>query len=582
MRRLASLQSRIFCASAALALVTIAVAVYPVQQRLTRETELAIERGLVQARTLVEQQHRTLSQQFLLVARLVADLPVLKAAVETGDAATVAPIAREYAQSLAADLLVITGADGRRLFASGDVPDLAAAGHLSTPGESAAFWPHPHGLLQVVTVPIVVGRRAPDVLGTRTAGFLLYERHAPQLEAATASDIAFVMDGEPLAATIPRSAWGELGPVVGSTDVRRVHFHGEEWVVATLPLTLPLEVPPHIAAGEPVALVLRSRTVQLRALRTINAALLTAAAVALGLAIVLSYAVARSVTRPLGAITRTMREMSTTGDLARKIELRGPEWWQDEDARLLASTFNALTDSLARFQREAAERERLLALGRLSTVIAHEVRNPLMIIKATLRALRPGASAEAIGEAAADIDEQTARLNRIVNDVLDFARPQRLELTEADLADICRDAAVTAEAGQPGPPVRVVAAALVVTTDPDRLRAALVNVLSNARQAVLGAGGETAGEPVVLAADVAPEGSVRIRITDRGPGIDPAYLPHVFEPYFTTRRGGTGLGLPIARNIVESLGGRITMTPGARGTTVCIDLPAAASRRGLP
>jgi signal transduction histidine kinase len=579
MRRLASLQSRIFCASAALALVTIAVAVYPVQQRLTRETELAIERGLVQARTLVEQQHRTLSQQFLLVARLVADLPVLKAAVETGDAATVAPIAREYAQSLAADLLVITGADGRRLFASGDVPDLA---RLSAPGETAAFWPHPHGILQVVTVPIVVGRRAPDVLGTLTAGFLLDERRAAQLEAATASDIAFVMDGEPLAATIPRSAWRELGPFAGSTDVRRVHFDGEEWVVATLPLTLPLELPPHIAAGEPVALVLRSRTVQLRALRTINAALLTAAAVALGLAIVLSYAVARSVTRPLGAITRTMREMSATGDLARKIELRGPEWWQDEDARLLASTFNALTDSLARFQREAAERDRLLALGRLSTVIAHEVRNPLMIIKATLRALRPGASATEIGEAAADIDEQTARLNRIVNDVLDFARPQRLDLTEADLAAICRDAAATAEAGQPGPPVRVVAAALVVTTDPDRLRAALVNVLSNARQAVLGAGGETAGEPVVLAADVAPEGSVRIRITDRGPGIDPAYLPHVFEPYFTTRRGGTGLGLPIARNIVESLGGRITMTPGARGTTVCIELPTAAARRGLP
>jgi signal transduction histidine kinase len=579
MRRLASLQSRIFCASAALALVTIAVAVYPVQQRLTRETELAIERGLVQARTLVEQQHRTLSQQFLLVARLVADLPVLKAAVETGDAATVAPIAREYAQSLAADLLVITGADGRRLFASGDVPDLA---RLSAPGETAAFWPHPHGILQVVTVPIVVGRRAPDVLGTLTAGFLLDERRAAQLEAATASDIAFVMDGEPLAATIPRSAWRELGPFAGSTDVRRVHFDGEEWVVATLPLTLPLELPPHIAAGEPVALVLRSRTVQLRALRTINAALLTAAAVALGLAIVLSYAVARSVTRPLGAITRTMREMSATGDLARKIELRGPEWWQDEDARLLASTFNALTDSLARFQREAAERDRLLALGRLSTVIAHEVRNPLMIIKATLRALRPGASATEIGEAAADIDEQTARLNRIVNDVLDFARPQRLDLTEADLAAICRDAAATAEAGQPGPPVRVAAAALVVTTDPDRLRAALVNVLSNARQAVLGAGGETAGEPVVLAADVAPEGSVRIRITDRGPGIDPAYLPHVFEPYFTTRRGGTGLGLPIARNIVESLGGRITMTPGARGTTVCIELPTAAARRGLP
>ena len=63
--------------------------------------------------------------------------------------------------------------------------------------------------------------------------------------------------------------------------------------------------------------------------------------------------------------------------------------WQDEDARLLATTFNTLTDSIARFQREAAQKERLSSLGRLSTVIAHEVRNPLMIIKAALRSLRP-------------------------------------------------------------------------------------------------------------------------------------------------------------------------------------------------
>ena len=102
------------------------------------------------------------------------------------------------------------------------------------------------------------------------------------------------------------------------------------------------------------------------------------------LATLLSYAVARTVTRPLGAITATMREMAATGDLTRKIALRRAAW-DDEDARLLARTFNTLTDSIARFQREAAQRERLSSLGRLSTVIAHEIRNPLMIIKAALR-----------------------------------------------------------------------------------------------------------------------------------------------------------------------------------------------------
>ena len=78
-----------------------------------------------------------------------------------------------------------------------------------------------------------------------------------------------------------------------------------------------------------------------------------------------------------------MRDVAATGDLTRKVALRsGP--WDDEDARLLASTFNTLTESIARFQAEAAQRERLSSLGRLSTVIAHEIRNPLMIIKATL------------------------------------------------------------------------------------------------------------------------------------------------------------------------------------------------------
>ena len=81
----------------------------------------------------------------------------------------------------------------------------------------------------------------------------------------------------------------------------------------------------------------------------------------------LSYGVARTVTRPLLAITEAMSEMTSTGDLARKIELRGR--WIDADATVLARAFNRLTESIARFQREAASRERLSALGRMSTSI---------------------------------------------------------------------------------------------------------------------------------------------------------------------------------------------------------------------
>ena len=150
-----------------------------------------------------------------------------------------------------------------------------------------------------------------------------------------------------------------------------------------------------------MALILRSRTEHLRFLRTIHTELEVTAVLAVLLATLLSFAVARTITRPLADITDVMREVASTGDLTRKIVLRGGRRWEDEDARLLATTFNTLTDSIARFQREITQHERLSSLGRLSTIIAHEVRNPLMIIKAALHTLRqPDVGPAALREAA--------------------------------------------------------------------------------------------------------------------------------------------------------------------------------------
>jgi signal transduction histidine kinase len=308
-----------------------------------------------------------------------------------------------------------------------------------------------------------------------------------------------------------------------------------------------------------------------------------AAFAAVLLATVLSYGVARTVTRPLGAITNTMREVAATGDLTRKITLRGPAAFQDEDARLLAHTFNTLTDSIARFQREATQKDRLLSLGRLSTVIAHEVRNPLMIIKAALRGLRPEATPDEMREGVHDIDEEVVRLNRIVNDVLDFARPPVFSFELADISRLCQDAAEAASRVGDGPAVvtDVPPPGLLVTTDVERLRTALVNILANARQAV--AARDAAGDGHVRPEPGGPDvqlsvrpngiGRVALRIADRGVGIRPEDLSQIFDPYFTTRRTGTGLGLPIARNIIEGLGGTLAVQSSGAGTIIDIELP---------
>jgi signal transduction histidine kinase len=295
------------------------------------------------------------------------------------------------------------------------------------------------------------------------------------------------------------------------------------------------------------------------------------------LATLLSFAVARTITRPLAAITDVMRDVAATGDLTQKIALRHGNRWDDEDARVLATTFNTLTDSIARFQRDVSQKERLTSLGQLSTVIAHEVRNPLMIIKASLHTLRrPNLEADAMREAVTDIAEEAARLNRLVDEVLDFARPIRFEMAPVDLNALCRESATAALASGPGPNVKtdLDPALAAFTTDGERLRIALVNMLVNARHSVNGHALDESSAELVTLTTRAVGDRVRIVVTDRGVGIESSDLAHIFDPYFTTKRGGTGLGLPIAKNIVEGLGGTIAVAsvPG-RGTEIRVELP---------
>jgi signal transduction histidine kinase len=580
MKLLSSLRSRIFLASALLTVVSIGAAIYLVSIRVTREAENSLRREIESTRTLVEQVRSTRTQSFALMARLIADAPALKAAVDTNDPATVQDTANDYQAQLSSNILLITNRAGTVLATVGTSPRTATV-VATQPGvrqaltgrENVSLLPQPDGILHLVTVPMSVGLTRPDILGTLSVGFLLGDGFAAQLKQLTGSEIAFGMDGQVLSSTLPKDERELLSELLRQSGApANVRLHGEDFAV------LPMQLAPgeaHASGSGPVALILRSRTGQLRFMREIHTELAVTAIVAVLLATLVSFAVARTITRPLAAITGVMRDVAATGDLTRKIVLRSNDRWDDEDAQLLAATFNTLTESVARGQREMAQRERLSSLGRLSTVIAHEVRNPLMIIKAALHTLRrPGATAAEVREVAADIDGEVARLNRVVNDVLDFARPVNFELAPTDINALCRESAAAAQA-TPGAAVTVSTdpSAGTVVTDGERLRAALVNVLENARHAVEGC--DTQQVTLTTERD---GNAVMITVSDTGVGIERADLPRVFEPYFTTRRGGTGLGLPITKNIVEALGGSIAAAsePG-RGTEIRIVLPLATT-----
>jgi len=602
---LASLTNRIFLAAALLVVVAIGVTAWFVSGRVTAEAEAGLRRGLIEAGAVVGRQSEALSENFALLARLIADLPKLKAAAATGDPPTVQPLAVEYQQMVTrSSLVVVTDRMGRVLANAGPVV-LDAAAVSALPSVRAAltgmggvsFWSHPAGILQVLSVPITVGRDPVEMVGTFSLGFLMDRARAADFKELTGSDIAFGLDGHIRAATLPSSVWTAIETARQQDGISRMASGADEYVVLSRPVATGMASsigPGSTATADrgSFVVVLRSRTEQLRFLGPIQTGIAVMVVIAVLLATILSYAVARTVTRPLAAITAVMREVAATGDLTRRIPSR-PGAWEDEDARLLASTFNILTESIAKFEKEASQRERLSSLGRLSSVVAHEIRNPLMIIKTAVRSLRqPGATAESIGEALQDIDGEIARLNRIVTEVLDYAKPVTFTWQMADPNEICRESVRAVETAEPGVGIALALAADVtpLVTDADRLRTVLVNVLSNAAQAVRAAraGAATAAtEPgVTCRSQAAVGGGVILTVRDEGVGIEPMMLARVFEPYFTTRRTGTGLGLAIARNIVEGLGGTIGVSSvPSQGTEVRIELPPSppgGSRAAAP
>jgi signal transduction histidine kinase len=589
MNVLGSLTNRIFLASAALAVLSIGFAVYFVSRTTTSEAEAGLQRGLIEAGTLVDQQTATLVQTSTVMARLVADLPKLKAGVAESDPPTVRPIALEYQTQLGAALLVVTDRRGAVLAVAGKVDAGEAIGtrpeiqRALAGGETAGFWPQSASVLQVVAVPIAVGVDRPELLGTLTLGFTLDDALAERFKRVTESDIAFAADGEIKASTLPAGDRPPLLSLLGTNGVQSVSLGDSEYVALTRPLA-----PGSMADGPhttPTVLILRSRTERLRFLNAIHTGLAATAVVAVLLATILSYGVARTITRPMATITGVMREVSNTGDLTRKISMPRTSSWEDEDATLLARTFNTLTDSIARFQREAAQRERLSSLGRLSTVVAHEIRNPLMIIKASLRTLgRDRVSRTEARQALTDVDEEVDRLNRIVNDVLDFARPIRFDYASADINAVCADAEHATRETAPQMTVRLMMDPKLrsVVTDAERLRTALVNILANSRHAVSSRAADTAADnqdapDIELQTLNGSNGYVTIIVRDRGIGITPENAARVFDPYFTTKRTGSGLGLAISKNIVEGMGGTIALRsqPG-EGTEIRIDIPDRA------
>jgi methyl-accepting chemotaxis protein len=325
MRLLSSLTNRIFGAMALLTVVSIAAATFYATRAVTAQAEGELRRGLNEAVTLVEEYRRLLLDHFGREARLVADLPRLKAAVGTNDMPTVLPVAQELRQQMDAGLFVVANSRG-------DVLARVA------PQREA-------GILQEVSVPISIYQDTPEILGTLTVGFWLDDAIARRFKELTDSEIAFGVDGRIQTATLPEAIWPQLATLLGHEgETRSITIGAHEYIAATRSLPGADAGPGRTDPAPTVrAVILRSRTERLEFLSGIHRTVLLMAIGAVLAAVLASYAIARTVTRPLATVTNAMREMARTGDLTHRVVVPPGAPWEDEDTRLLASTFNAMT-----------------------------------------------------------------------------------------------------------------------------------------------------------------------------------------------------------------------------------------------
>lgn len=203
--------------------------------------------------------------------------------------------------------------------------------------------------------------------------------------------------------------------------------------------------------------------------------------------------------------------------------------------------------------------ERLAALGQLTAGLAHELRNPLGTIKASAEMLnKPSAKQrpEVMAEMAGYIGSEVDRMNALISNFLDFARPLQLHPTAADLksvfAEVVKQQSDLAAKRQVGLAVHGVDEPLIFTFDSDLLTLALSNLVQNAIQA------SAPSHQVELRAAEREE-DVVILVSDTGEGIQPEHLENIFNPFFTTKPDGVGLGLAIVSKIVDEHQGRITV-----------------------
>ena len=500
---------------------------------------------------------------------LLADLPITRAIMTSGDPPTIEDAAPQVWQIAAGDLFVMVNRSGRVVAMHTKTPGFtkeAAEKYFQQSldedrGESSHWWLGDHHLYQTFIEPIYRGSRTDGtLLGFLVIGYEINDRLAQSVSKVAGSQVAFSSGNEIVATTLmPAQAEAQSiqDLIAGSAhdDPRDIDVGRERFLATSLVLSGSQQTPVRLS-------VLGSYDQATKFVDQLDRYLLLLGLAAILIGSGLVFFLSHTFTRPLGSLVAGVRALEG-GDFHHPLDPRGG----DEVAELTRA-FDRMRASLLKSQRDLLESEQLATIGRMASSISHDMRHSLAAIVANSEFLcdshlTPGQREELYQEVRTGVNLMTD----LIDSLLEFARTREsLSPASANVSETIHRAvlAVRLHPRHHNRSIDVLCSVHVSGWfDQRKLERALYNLLLNACEAAPPLGGKVE----VTAGEVA--GSITISVADNGPGIAESIRERLFHPFVSFgKENGTGLGLAVVQKIVQDHGGEIVVERTVQGRTV--------------
>jgi signal transduction histidine kinase len=529
---------------------------FSVRQEIRRGLDADISHSLHTFRNTADQRNQMLARE----AALLADLPSLKALMATQDEHTIQDGSGDFWTTSGSDFFALSAQNGRLFTYSNRGPALdeqrvtqGLKACMASPEETCmvAFGQR---LYQLSFQPLYFGPPANgSQLGYVIIGYAVDEQVARQVSAVADAEVAFLVDGEVSATTLPVARLADL----------RTQSHALDAGTAA-PQTISLSGEAYTAAGSTLAsagnshvelIVLKSYDRASMYLRRVNQWIIILGICSLIIGVLLAAAISRTVTRPLEALVAGTRALGQ-GDFNYRLTADGAV-----EVRELGLAFDRMRGELQRTQNELLESDRLATIGRMASSVSHDLRHHLSAIYANAEFMSLSqAGTEERRELLLEVKEAVQDMTDLIESLLLFSQTGQVLHLQYESIPLLVDRTVHAVRQHPEcRNVRIVAEDMrpvEALVDGPKLGRALYNLVLNACQATR----TGTSSPRVTISVTDDEEKTRIAISDTGKGVPEAIAQTLFQPFVSSGKvNGTGLGLTVAQHIAQEHGGEVRL-----------------------